>query len=150
MSAKSADGTTGLDRTLRTVLAAIALFGIALSLGALAIFGVQIAAGVLLGAVIAVANFWALARLVPLLFCQRRAGAWAVVEVLKMVALVVVVWLIIRSGWVDALALAAGYGALPLGITVGSLFAPPDDPPASAGESSQSAPNVVDDGPDAS
>jgi hypothetical protein len=148
VSDQPADRT--LDRTLRVVLAAIALFGAAFSLAAVLVYGVQIAAGVLLGAVIAVVNFWALARLVPLLFRQRRAGAWAVVEALKMVGLVVLVWLIIRSGWIDALALAAGYGALPLGITVGSLFAPPDDPPAGAGDSSPSAPNVVDDGPDAS
>jgi len=37
--------------------------------------------------------------------------------------------MILQSGVVSGLSLAAGYGALPLGITLGSLFGPtpPDD-----------------------
>ncbi len=113
---------------IRTALRAVAVCGAVMSVGALPLFGVRAAISVALGAALATANLWALARILSALLpatsegarAQSKAG-WALLAALKMIGLFVVVWLMLRSGAVSALAMLVGYGSLPIGIAIGSL-----------------------------
>ncbi len=77
---------------------------------------------------IAAGNLWALARIIVALLPaeveaarkQSRAG-WALVAMLKMFGLVAAVWLLMRHGVVSPLPMLVGFGALPIGIAIGSL-----------------------------
>ncbi len=136
-----------LDAQMRAAVAAVAATGVALALGALAVFGPSIAFSVAVGAAIAAANLWALARIVAALLPAGEAqdgpggpgtdtpgagggathepeggsGAWALVGVLKMFGLFAVVWLLMHYGVVSPLPMVVGFGALPIGIAIGSL-----------------------------
>jgi hypothetical protein len=120
--------TTALTDRLRTAIRAVALSGGALSVVALPAFGLRSSLGVALGAAIATANLWALARILPAILPSTREGAvaqsraaWALLAALKMLAIFAVLWLVVRSGAVPPLAMMAGYGSLPIGIAIGSL-----------------------------
>jgi hypothetical protein len=116
------------DGRMRAALGAVAITGAGLSLGSAAVFGVATAFGVAVGGAIATANLWALARIVAALLpddapgsnAQSRAG-WALVAMLKMLGLVAGVWLLMRHGVVSALPMLVGFGALPIGIAIGTL-----------------------------
>jgi hypothetical protein len=130
-----------LDAQLRASLVAVALCGSALAIAALPFFGLSAALSVAVGAGLATANLWALACIVTALLPDetrassggaRSAVAWAVLGMLKMFALFAVVWLLMRHGVVSVLPMLVGFGALPIGIAIGSLVrhrgAPPHDP----------------------
>jgi len=108
-------------------LAAVGVTGAALALAALALFGVYAAFSVAVGAGLAVANLWALARIVQALLPDGTSGgasgsgAWAILGVVKMFALFAVVWFLMHQGIVSALPMRVGFGALPVGIASGSL-----------------------------
>jgi hypothetical protein len=113
---------------MRTALAAVAIAGAGLSLGALPVFGLGAALSVAVGGAIATANLWALARIVLALLPDDRAGAqaqskagWALVALLKMLGLIAAVWLLMRHGVVSPLPMLVGFGALPIGIAIGTL-----------------------------
>jgi hypothetical protein len=134
------------DPALRAAVKAVALSGVALALGALVGFGTRNAMGVGLGAAIATANLYVFVKLSEAFMERRGTAPWIAVGIIKMTALLFVVWLVIKNGTVPPFALAVGYGALPLGITLGSLFGPKlpdpidDDPEPPA--------DVVEGGPD--
>ena len=117
-------------------IVAVALTGAALSTGALLFAGLGAAFSVAVGAAIATGNLWALARIIGALLPSGRAGAeaqskgaWALVAVLKIFALLAAVWLLMRHGVVSPLPMLVGFGALPIGIAIGSLVSdrsPPD------------------------
>jgi hypothetical protein len=119
---------TETDPRLRTAIATVAVAGGALSAAALVFFGPAPALSVAVGAGIAAGNLWALARIVVALLPaevraaqkQSRAG-WALVAMLKMLGLVAAVWLLMRHGVVSPLPMLVGFGALPIGIAIGSL-----------------------------
>jgi hypothetical protein len=140
----SKDEHRRLDPRMRRVLAGVAASGGVLTLGALAFAGVGVAFSVSVGAGLALGNLWALARIVVALLPDESAAAagekgsaggggappsktgartssWAVLGVLKMVALMAVVWLLMRYGVVSPLPMVVGFGALPIGIAIGSL-----------------------------
>jgi hypothetical protein len=113
---------------MRRCIGAVAITGAVLSVGALALSGLGTASSVALGSAVAAANLWVLARIVALLLPRDEAGAktqgragWVVVGTLKMVALIAVVWLLMRHGVVSPLALVVGLCSLPIGIAIGSL-----------------------------
>jgi hypothetical protein len=135
-----------LDPRMRTILAAVAVTGGVLTLGAAAFGGPGVAFSVLVGAGLALGNLWALARIVVAFLPpgagprqrtgpdesaearagqgRRRAaglGGWAVLGVLKMVGLMAAVWLLMRHEVVSPLPMVVGFGALPIGIAIGSL-----------------------------
>jgi len=131
-----------LDARLRTSLAAVAFFGVLLTLGTLATLGPRVAPSVAVGAAIAVANLWALARIVAALLPDGTkhdrgdmrpsgAGAWALLALLKMFALFGIVWLLMRHAMVSPLPLLVGFGALPIGIAIGSIVSDRSAPPQS-------------------
>ena len=117
-----------MDPRLRTAIAAVAVAGGAFSATALLFFGLATALSVAVGAAIAVGNLWALARIISALLPSAAEGAraqsrggWALLAGLKMFGLVGGVWLLMRHGMVSPLPMLAGFGALPIGIAIGSL-----------------------------
>jgi hypothetical protein len=118
----------GMDARMRTSIAAVAIAGGALTALALVAFGPGAALSVAVGGAIATGNLWALARIIAALLpgdtggaqAQSRAG-WALLAVLKLFGLVAVVWLLMRHGVVSPLPMLVGFGALPIGIAIGSL-----------------------------
>jgi hypothetical protein len=128
------------DARLRTSLGAVVIAGAALALLALAFASVGAGLSVLAGAALAAGNLWLLARIVAELLPSDRAGAeaqsrggWALVAVLKMFGLVAIAWLLMRHGIVSPMPMLIGFGALPIGIAIGSLVSDRNAPPESDG-----------------
>jgi hypothetical protein len=123
---------------MRVALVAVAVTGAVEAIAAAAFAGLESALSVAIGAALAVANLWALARIIVALLpddtveepAQNRAG-WAILGAVKMVGLLGVTWLLMRHGVVSPLGMLIGFMALPIGIAIGSLVsdrsAPPDD-----------------------
>jgi hypothetical protein len=122
--------------TMRSATIAVALSGGLIAVLAFATFDARTGLGALLGGALATANLWVMARVARAFVAQRGATSWAAIAAVKFVALFVGVWLLLRSNAIPALALIAGYAALPIGITLGSLFGPKpvDLPPDDLGE----------------
>jgi hypothetical protein len=126
------DEEQGNDAPMNAAIWSVAITALVLSGAAAAGFGARSALGVAIGGAIATANLWVFAR-IGQAFLSRKGNTapWAVIAVVKLVALLGGVWLLMRSGWVSGLALTIGYGSLPIGITLGSLFGPkPPEPRA--------------------
>jgi hypothetical protein len=124
------------DARLRYAIVAVALCGGALTLGAWILVGSRAALSVAVGAVLAAVNLWALARIVSALLPDGAsaarpggAGRWALLALLKMFALFAAVWLLMRYELVSPLAMLVGFGALPVGIAIGSLVSDRSTPP---------------------
>lgn len=119
--------TTRNDRTLRRVYGAVTGVGFVVASLATVFFGVRWGVSVLVGAAIALGNLWILARTIRNLFGGERGAAvpWSMVAVLKFFALLGFTYLAVKGG-VEPLGLAFGFGALPLGIVLGSLIQAPD------------------------
>jgi hypothetical protein len=117
-------GTPAIDATMRFAIKCVAISGVVLALGGLT-FGLRSALGVAIGGAMATANLWLFAH-VGKAFLERRglSAPWVAIALLKLFALLAGLWLIMRTGVVSGLSLAVGYGALPMGITVGGLFGP--------------------------
>jgi hypothetical protein len=113
---------------MRTSIRVVAVTGILETLGALLLSGLGAALSVAAGSALAAGNLWLLARIVAELLpgdaegaeSQSRAG-WALLAVLKMFGLMALAWLLMRHGIVEPLAMLIGFGALPIGIAIGSL-----------------------------
>jgi hypothetical protein len=118
------------DAPMRAMVLAVFACGGVFALFTLPFFGGRAALGVAIGGVLATANLAVFARLGDA-FIARKGNTvpWTVIALLKLVFLFGGVWMILKSEIVSGLALAAGYGALPVGITLGSLFGPkpPED-----------------------
>jgi hypothetical protein len=116
---------------IRTALACVAIFGAIMAVAGGALFGLRVGLSVAVGAGVAAANLWALAKIIGAIASPDSGaglGVWGVLAGLKMIGLFLLVWLLWRSGAVDPLALVVGYTALPLGITVGALVSDRIDP----------------------
>jgi hypothetical protein len=126
-----------MDPRMRACLLSTAGAGGVLAIAALAFFGLRTGLSVAAGGALATGNLWALARIIGALLpsggaearTQSRA-AWSLVAALKMLALFAVVWLLMSGGLVAPLQLVVGFGALPIGIAIGSLVG--DKAPASS------------------
>jgi ATP synthase I chain len=121
-------------------LRAVVITGAVLSLFALAFAGPGAALSVAAGAGLAAGNLWLLARTVTALLPDDRPGAeaqsrggWALVAVLKMFGLLALAWLLMRHGIVSPMPMLIGFGALPIGIAIGSLVSDRSPPPNSDG-----------------
>jgi hypothetical protein len=118
-----------MDARLRTILVAVAVLGGALGIGAAALFGLRCGLSVAIGAGVALANLYALARLVAVLIPSDEnhkaapggRAAWMVVGMLKMFLLFGGVWLLFSFHVVDVLPFFAGLACLPIGIAIGSI-----------------------------
>ena len=129
------------DASMRAAILSVLVCGLCLALGGLALFGARAGLGAAIGGGIAAANLWVFARVGQAFISRRgRTAPWGVIALLKLIALFGGVWLILGSGMISGLSLAVGYAALPVGITLASLFGPkpPEDdgavPPGTPGK----------------
>lgn len=112
-------------QAMRGAVMAVGVSGAALTLLAFAFFSARVGLGVVLGGALATANLYVFAKLGDALLVRKgNAAPWAAIALVKLVFLFGSVGLILKNDLVPALALAAGYGALPIGITFGFLFGP--------------------------
>lgn len=110
---------------MRGAVIAVAVSGAALAVLAFALWNARVGLGVALGGVLATANLAVFARLGDAFLGQKgNTAPWAAIALVKLVFLFGGVWLILKHDVVPGLALAGGYGALPVGITFGFLFGP--------------------------
>lgn len=110
---------------LGNALRAVAIVGAILSVGSWFLFGFQGVIGSAAGAAIAVANLWAVSRIVRGLLEETRYRArWSLIAVLKLSTLIGVVFALVTSGVAPILPLALGYAALPAGVVIGQLVTP--------------------------
>ena len=115
----------GLDRTIIACVKATAGFGLAFAIGGGVIDGFRTGIGIGIGGLLATANLWAFAIVVRGVLMGGEAGKrWGMAGGLKFLALLGAAWLVLAAGVSTGLTLALGYGALPLGITIGGLFGP--------------------------
>jgi ATP synthase I chain len=119
--------TPKTDPTLRRTMIAVAVLGAAMAVFAFGYFGVKEGLSVLAGTLVATANLFVLARSVAKLL-GGGSPAWAGVAFLKFVVLLAATFVLVRSPFIDALGLAVGFGALPLGIFVAGTSRIPDAP----------------------
>jgi hypothetical protein len=120
MTTKTADR----DATLTAAYFGVAGSGALLMIGAGVVFGLGWTAGVALGVVLALSNLWVLERLVRG-YLDSEGGRWTVVAVVKAAAILAVVAILMKLGVVTVAPLAAGYGALPIGIVIAGLWPMP-------------------------
>jgi hypothetical protein len=113
---------------MRTSIVAVAVSAAAFTALALAFASDKAAISVACGGALAAANLWALARVVSALLPDSRPGAesqsrgaWSLVAAVKMVGVIAVAWLLMRRGVAAPLPMLIGFGALPIGIAIGSL-----------------------------
>jgi hypothetical protein len=133
-ASKDEDKAVG-DATMRAALLSVLTVGLAITVVSAAFAGFRFAAGAAIGGALATANLAVFARLGDaFLGGKGKAAPWGVVAMLKLVFLFGGVWLILKSELVSGISLAIGYAALPVGITLGSLFGPrpPEGPPEPA------------------
>ena len=131
------------DQGVRTALWAIALCGVALTIGSPFVLGKEAIVGVALGSLIAAFNLWSLARIVRA-FMNGAGLPWVLLAALKLIGLLAVVALVLQLGITTVIPLTVGYAALPVGIVFAQLGAarPPvaTSPPIQGGITDDSGP----------
>jgi hypothetical protein len=117
------------DPVMAAAIRGVGIAALILTAAAAIGFGTRPALGAALGGAIATTNLWLFARIGEAFLSGRGRVPWAMIALIKLTALIGGVWLVVKNGYVPTGWLAMGYGSLPVGITIGSLFAkPPDDP----------------------
>jgi hypothetical protein len=108
-----------------TIFVSVIASGALLASGAFVFGGVSAGSSTAAGAGIAVANLWALRRIVRVLVASaagtRSGSGMGFFLVPKLIALFGVVWLLLARHVVSAGPLALGYAALPIGVAIGAL-----------------------------
>jgi len=103
------------------LLVPVAIAGVLLTaLSPFIVGGPRGALGVALGAAVAVANLWAIALVIRGLL-RGQGLSWGALAAAKFAVLLGVVAVILKNHWADAVPLAIGYAALPLGIVFGQV-----------------------------
>lgn len=110
------------DARLVTAMVGVALLGALMAVTAQLAWGTRMAVSVGTGAAIAASNLYVLSRIVAATIRGGAgAGAWGVIALMKMLALIGGIWLLMTRGLVDPIGLVVGYGSLPIGIAIGSI-----------------------------
>jgi hypothetical protein len=116
---------------IATALWSVAVVGALLALGTPLLLGSGSRVSVALGAVLAVLNLWAVARMVRgFLYPAGARSPWMTLAMLKFAVLFLGVTFLVRGGYARILPLVIGYAALPLGIVISQL----KSAPAASGE----------------
>ncbi len=142
----SARPVNKLDASMVLSLVAVGVVAAAMALIALAFFNLRAGIGVGIGGLIGLVNLWVFAHIVSgVLAGGQRGKLWGLVGGLKFIALFAAAYLVLKSGWASGLTLAIGYGALPLGITIGALLSPraPSGPDEAAQAGSGGEPDLL-------
>ncbi len=123
------------ERLLDWVKTRTAALGIVLTLGSLVFLRLDVTLGVAVGALLAVANLWALVRVGRRLVAGPTKGraAASVTFFGKFVLLGVAVFALIKFVPMDLVALMVGFSTVVLVIVAGSLFGPPPADETDAG-----------------
>jgi ATP synthase I chain len=103
---------------MRAPLVAVCVAGVVLTAGALVFGGLRTGFSTGIGASIAAINLWVLARVVG----GADSARWRTVALLKMLGLFGGVWALLTYHLVDPIPLVVGLGALPIGLTTGSML----------------------------
>ncbi len=112
---QSSDG--GISHVLRTV----SIVGVLLAVGALLVGGPRMMLATAIGATAAALNLWVIGRLVQSFLSGNGRMSWGFVATVKLIVLFGGMYLLVKYGIVDAIPLAIGYGALPIGIVGAQL-----------------------------
>jgi hypothetical protein len=122
----------GLDARMLTALVGVATFGALFAAGAGMFFGGRAALSVGVGALVAVLNLYGLARILGAMVGARAdgdpdgaggtSGIWGILAVAKVLVLFGGVWWLMGANLVDPMPLVVGWGALPIGIALGSIL----------------------------
>lgn len=122
----------GVGRPVRAALWVMGISGALFAAAGSAVFSWQAGLSAGIGALIAATNLYVLARVVLAIAkdtaeggrsddARRGTRLWVVIAVLKLAILFGGVYVLIRFGAVQPLALAVGLGTLPIGIAMSSL-----------------------------
>ena len=118
----------GMDRRLRVALITVVVAAAGFSGVAAYAWSMRAALSVAVGGAIAAANLWVLARIVGSLMpaegetvASNAKTAWGVMALLKLTVLFGGVWFLMTKHLVDPIPLVVGFGALPIGIAIGSI-----------------------------
>jgi len=135
MSAALPASLRRLPQRVVASLVAVVASAVALGLGSLAVLGSKMAMSVALGGLIAAVNLWALARIVVRLLPEPSEAPtpasslpWSLAAAAKVAALLALLFFLMNCSFVAPMALVAGFGALPIGIAVGSFVRDRSDP----------------------
>ena len=135
-----------LDAPMIASITAVAAVAVAFTIVAAIVAGMPVALSVAVGGLLATANLWVFAIVGKNVIAGgRRRRIWGLVGGLKLLALLGGLYLLLENGVIDPLPLVIGYGALPLGIAIGSVFGPrpgDDGQPTSGSE-----PDLLNAGP---
>ncbi len=119
--------TERMDARIRASFVGIAIVGAAFSVAAAFMWSYKAGWSVAAGAAVAALNVYAIARIVSALVPADDAArpqsrmAWALLAVLKLLALFSIVALLIGSGLVSPPAMVGGFATLPFGIAIAQL-----------------------------
>ena len=114
-----------MDVALSWSLRAVAIIAALMAVIAGFIAGVGVGAGVFAAGMLATANLFIFIHIVKGVLAGGRHGRlWALAAFTKVGALFGVGIALMKTGVCSGAELAIGYGALPLGIVIGSLVAP--------------------------
>lgn len=116
METTEPDRDEGVGRSLT----AVAVSSLVLTLLAPFAFGSGAMLGVAIGGALALSNLWVIAVVVRG-FLRGAGLPWGAFAAVKFLALLFLVWIVLKNGWASPVTLALGYAALPLGIVVAQL-----------------------------
>jgi len=114
------------EDALRPTYRMVGLVGVLLSACAWIWGNAALGFSAAVGAGLATANLWVLARTVRNLLIGS-SPSWGGVAALKFLALLGITYLALNNQHIDALGFALGIFALPLGIVIAGLLFPPND-----------------------
>lgn len=116
-------------KALKPTIVTIASVAAAMTVASAFLAGGRTTIAIAIGGLLATLNFILFIRLVAAFLDQKGNSApWAIVGAVKLVGLFAVVYIILKRGDLPPLGLAMGYGSLPIGISLGTLFKPKPAP----------------------
>jgi hypothetical protein len=114
-----------MEQTIQSITKSVMISALALVCLAFGLGGVEVGKGALIGGLMATANWMAIAwigkRLMTL--SEKAKAAVGLLLVVKMGAVLVASWLLLRTGLVDPTGYMVGLSALVLGVTLGAFRA---------------------------
>ena len=114
----------GKGSTLSYAIQTTGVVAIAFTILSAVLQGTFFAVGTLIGGVLATLNLMVFARVAAAFIEQKgRSTPWAIIGGIKLIGLFLCVYIILSRGDISAVAFIMGYGALPVGISIGTLRA---------------------------
>ena len=121
MKTKASAADAGPRRSFRAVMWRVAALGFVAPIASLSIYGVHFAASVAVGAALAVANLWLLARGVSAFVTGQPGTRYNVGFVVKFSVVIAGLYLLFDARLVQGLPLLIGLAVLPVGILISQL-----------------------------